>query len=59
MAKEKLSHSRFYLVKCECGNEQYIFSNISTKVNCFKCNKPLALPTGGKSKILGSVRKVI
>jgi len=46
-------------VKCECENEQYIFSNVSTKVHCFKCNKLLALPTGGKSKIFGSIKKVI
>jgi len=59
MAKEKFSRSKYYLVKCECENEQYIFSAASTKVNCFKCNKPLAVPTGGKAKILGSIKKVI
>lgn len=51
--KARETKSRFLKVKCEkCKNEQHIFSNASTKINCLVCNEPLAIPTGGKSKIL-------
>ena len=51
--------SRFLRVKCECGNEQNIFGNATMKVECLQCKKPLAVPTGGRVKILGKVLKVL
>jgi len=51
--------SRFLRVKCGCGNEQNVFGNATVKVVCNKCQKPLALPTGGRVKILGKVLKVL
>jgi len=51
--------SRFIKVRCKkCGNEQVIFDRASTVVKCLKCGEPLALPTGGKVKILGEVVEV-
>jgi len=48
--------SRFLLVACqECNNEQMVFDSAKTKVNCRICGAPLALPRGGKAKILGKV----
>jgi len=43
--------SKFIVVKCECGNEQNIFSNASSPVDCKVCGKRLASPSGGKAII--------
>ncbi len=44
--------SRFVKVRCsKCKNEQIIFGNASTVVNCLVCNKELSVPTGGRAKI--------
>jgi small subunit ribosomal protein S27e len=37
----------FLKVKCECRNEQIIFSRASTTVKCTVCGAVLAEPTGG------------
>ncbi len=44
---------KFIRVKCECGNEQNIFSAASSQVNCKVCGKGLASPAGGKAIITG------
>jgi len=51
--------ARFLRVKCECGNEQNIFGNASMEVRCLQCKKTLAVPTGGRVKVLGKVLKVL
>lgn len=51
--------SRFLKVKCGCGNEQNVFGNATSKVLCNGCGKALALPTGGRVKIIGKVIKVL
>jgi small subunit ribosomal protein S27e len=51
--------SRFLKVKCKCGNEQNVFGNATTKVLCLQCSKPLAVPTGGRVRIVGKVLKVL
>jgi small subunit ribosomal protein S27e len=56
---KKIQKSKFFLVRCNCGNEQYIFSNIASEVKCVLCKKRLAKPTGGKSKLFGKVIKGI
>ena len=43
--------SKFIVVKCECGNEQNIFSNATSVVDCKVCGKRLASPSGGKAII--------
>jgi small subunit ribosomal protein S27e len=51
--------SRFLRVKCECGSEQNIFGNAAMEVKCLQCQKVLAVPRGGRVKILGKVLKVL
>jgi len=52
--------SKFIKVRCpKCKNEQIIFGNSSSKVICLVCNKELAYPTGGKSKISARVLEVL
>jgi len=43
--------SKFIVVKCECGNEQNIYSNATSTVDCKVCGKRLASPSGGKAII--------
>ncbi|MEM2282092.1 MAG: 30S ribosomal protein S27e [Candidatus Hadarchaeales archaeon] len=47
---------KFLLVRCECGNEQFIFSHASTEVKCQICGRVLSTPRGGKAEILGVIR---
>ena len=50
--------SRFLKVKCsKCGNIQIVFSHASQEVKCNICDEKLAIPTGGKAKILGEVQE--
>jgi len=56
--KKRKSRSRFLLVKCECGNEQNVFSHVATPVDCEVCKKRLAEPRSGKTKINGQVLHV-
>jgi small subunit ribosomal protein S27e len=52
--------SKFVKVRCpKCKNEQVIFGKISTDVTCLVCSKPLAEPTGGKSKLKARVLEVL
>jgi len=48
--------SKFLRVKCpDCGNEQVVFSHVTSTVKCNICNATLAEPTGGKTTIKGEV----
>jgi len=48
--------SKFLRVKCpDCGNEQVVFSNITSTVHCNVCGATLAEPTGGKANLKGEV----
>ena len=48
--------SKFVLVHCaKCKNEQLVFSKASTLVLCLVCQEPLAQPTSGTAKILGTL----
>lgn len=52
--------SKFLRVRCnKCSNEQVIFSNSSTIVNCLKCGEVLSKPTGGKASINTQVLEVL
>ncbi len=60
MISENQPKSKFIKVRCsKCKNEQIIFGNTSTIVMCLVCNKELAYPTGGKSKVSGRVLEVL
>tara|TARA_Y100000310_G_C20505094_1_gene726012 strand:+ start:670 stop:840 length:171 start_codon:yes stop_codon:yes gene_type:complete len=55
-----MTKTKFIKVRCsKCKNEQIIFSNTSSKVQCLVCNEELASPTGGKSKISARVLEVL
>ncbi len=54
-----MMESKFVLVKCSCGNEQKIFGSASSIINCTKCGKEIARPTGGKTKIQTKILKVL
>ena len=57
---EQQTKSKFIKVRCaKCKNEQIIFGNSSNIVRCLVCNKELAYPTGGKSRISGRVLEVL
>ena len=51
--------SRFLRVKCECGNEQNVFGNATTKVHCLVCKKLLAEPGGSRAVVHGKILKVL
>ncbi|MEM4330981.1 MAG: 30S ribosomal protein S27e, partial [Candidatus Pacearchaeota archaeon] len=52
MKKDVKSKSKFLRVRCsKCKNEQIVFGKASTKVKCLKCNKVIAIPSGGNVKI--------
>ena len=52
--------SKFIKVRCsKCKNEQVIFGNTSSEVDCLVCSEKLAFPTGGKSKISARVLEVL
>jgi small subunit ribosomal protein S27e len=52
--------SRFLLVQCnECGHRQIVFDNAKMEIKCQVCNATLAVPKGGKAKILGRVLETL
>ncbi len=60
MVKVKEPTSKFVKVRCpKCKNEQIIFGKTSTAVACLVCSKPLADPTGGKSRLKARVLEVL
>ncbi len=60
MVRVRETVSKFVKVRCsKCKNEQLIFGKISTEVSCLVCGKPLAEPTGGKSRLKARVLEVL
>jgi len=56
--KETLS--KFIKIRCpKCKNEQIMFGKASTIVKCLVCDKVLAEPTGGKSRVKARVLEVL
>jgi small subunit ribosomal protein S27e len=52
--------SKFIKVRCpKCKNEQITFGKSATKVKCLVCGKPLAEPSGGKTKIKARILEVL
>ena len=50
----------FYRVECsDCGNEQVVFSKVSTTVNCAVCGSTLARPSGGNTAFEGDVVETV
>jgi small subunit ribosomal protein S27e len=56
----KESDSKFIKIRCpKCKNEQILFGKASTKVLCLVCQKELADPVGGKSRVKARVLEVL
>jgi len=56
----KEPESKFIKVRCmSCKNEQIIFGKATTKVKCLVCNKSLAFPTGGKTRIKAQILELM
>lgn len=52
--------SRFIKLRCsKCKNEQIIFGKASTEIKCLVCNRVLASPMGGKSRIKARILEVL
>ncbi len=52
--------SKFIKVRCpKCKNEQIIFGKSASIVKCLVCEKILAEPTGGKTKVKSQVLEVL
>jgi len=45
--------SKYLRIKCECGNEQNIFGNATSEINCLVCGATLAKPTGSRTQLVG------
>jgi|YelNatPaOPRAMG01_1025707.scaffolds.fasta_scaffold444115_2 small subunit ribosomal protein S27e len=49
---------KFVMIRCpDCGNEQPVYTRASTHVKCQVCGKTLAVPTGGRAELKGTVTK--
>ena len=47
--------SSYLKVRCKCGNEQIVFSHLTSVLKCTDCKEPLAHPMGGRAVIDGEV----
>lgn len=57
---EEKQRSRFLRVRCsDCGNEQLVYSHVSSVVRCKVCSKTLAVPRGGKAEIKTTILEVV
>lgn len=60
MKKLRECKTSFVRVRCsKCKNEQNVFSNASTKVNCLVCGEIICKPTGGKADFVAKVLEVL
>jgi len=60
MKEVRVTNSKFIKVRCaKCKNEQIIFGKAATIVECLVCGKPVADPTGGKSKVKARILEVL
>ncbi len=52
--------SKFIKLRCsKCKNEQIVFGKSASIVKCLVCEKVLAEPTGGKTKVKARVLEVL
>lgn len=54
------TNSKFIKIRCpKCKNEQIMFGKNSFIVKCLVCDRVLAEPSGGKSKVKARVLEVL
>lgn len=47
-------NSKFLKINCkECGEQQIVFSHVTTDVTCNSCGNAIAKPMGSKAKFFG------
>ncbi len=52
--------SKFIKLRCpKCKNEQIVFGKSASIVKCLVCEKVIAEPTGGKSRVKARVLEVL
>ncbi len=51
--------SKFFSVRCKCGQKTIIYSNASSQVKCSACGIVLANPTGGRAYIKAKIMEVL
>lgn len=52
--------SKFIKLRCpKCRKEQIVFGKSASRVKCLVCNKLLAEPSGGKTKVRARVLEVL
>jgi len=52
--------SKFIKLRCpKCKNEQIVFGKSASTVKCLVCEKVIAEPTGGKSRVKARVLEVL
>ncbi len=52
--------ANFVRVTCaDCDNEQIVFENAATTVECADCGAELVRPSGGKATIAGEVTETV
>ena len=60
MKELKEPTSKFIKVRCpKCKNEQIIFGKSASRVSCLVCEKSLADPIGGKTKVKARILEVL
>ncbi len=56
----KEPESKFIKLRCpKCKNEQIVFGKSSTTVKCLVCEKVIASPSGGKTRVKARVLEVL
>ena len=54
------TNSKFIKIRCpKCKNEQIIFGKTANIIKCLVCEKVIAEPTGGKSRIKARILEVL
>jgi small subunit ribosomal protein S27e len=56
----KEPNSKFIKLRCpKCKNEQIVFGKSASTVKCLVCEKVIAEPTGGKTRVKARVLEVL
>lgn len=51
--------SKFFSVRCKCGQKAVVYSNAASQVKCGACGTVLANPTGGRANIKAKIMEVL
>jgi len=52
--------SKFIKLRCpKCKNEQLVFGKTASKVKCLVCEKIIAEPSGGKTRVKARILEIL